>query len=151
MFSFARSPPPPCPESNRACPWDEALWWRDQAASLPGIPRHACPYTEQRADGQYTKEKKKQRHSLEAAGRELCAPRHARVCIYIYTWKAFTRRKVSSTLRPTGRSFMVICRRIPLPSIMTSNRRKPQHIRKRLVTVCAVRYSVILNWQLQPS
>lgn len=33
-------------------------------------------------------------------------------------WKAWTRRRVSSTERPTGRSFMVICLRIPLGSIM---------------------------------
>lgn len=33
-------------------------------------------------------------------------------------WKAWTRRRVSSTLRPTGRSLMVICLRVPLGSMM---------------------------------
>lgn len=32
-------------------------------------------------------------------------------------WKAWTRRSVSSTERPTGRSLMVICLRMPLSSI----------------------------------
>lgn len=33
-------------------------------------------------------------------------------------WKAWTKRKVSSTERPTGRSLMVICLRMPLLSMM---------------------------------
>lgn len=33
-------------------------------------------------------------------------------------WKAWTRRRVSSTDLPTGKSFMVICRRTPLLSMM---------------------------------
>lgn len=38
-------------------------------------------------------------------------------------WKAWTRRTVSSTLRPTGRSLTVIWRRTPLGSMMKRPRR----------------------------
>eukprot|EP00983_Pelagomonas_calceolata_P091628 1157569-Pelagomonas_calceolata.AAC.3 len=34
------------------------------------------------------------------------------------TWKAFTRRRTSSTLRPTGKSLMVIWRRMPVGEMM---------------------------------
>lgn len=44
---------------------------------------------------------------------------HTSPCTSVY-WKAWTNRSVSSTLRPTGRSFIVIWRNIPLPSIMKS-------------------------------
>ena len=36
----------------------------------------------------------------------------------VHTWYALTRRRVSSTERPTGGSFMVIWRRMPLASMM---------------------------------
>jgi hypothetical protein len=35
-------------------------------------------------------------------------------------WNAFTKRRVSSTSRPTGRSFIVLCLKTPLPSMMNS-------------------------------
>lgn len=38
-------------------------------------------------------------------------------CLSVY-WKACTSRNVSSTDLPTGRSFMVICLRMPLSSMM---------------------------------
>merc|ERR1712154_624835 len=44
---------------------------------------------------------------------------HTSPCLSV-NWKACTRRSVSSTERPTGRSFMVICRRLPLSSMMNS-------------------------------
>lgn len=40
-------------------------------------------------------------------------------CLSVY-WKAWTSRRVSSTDLPTGRSFMVICLRTPLSSMMKS-------------------------------
>lgn len=40
-------------------------------------------------------------------------------CSSVY-WNAWTNRRVSSTLRPTGKSFIVIWRRIPFLSIMNS-------------------------------
>ncbi len=42
---------------------------------------------------------------------------HTSPCWSVY-WKACTRRNVSSTDRPTGRSFIVICLRTPLSSMM---------------------------------
>lgn len=42
---------------------------------------------------------------------------HTSPCSSVY-WKAWTNRSVSSTLRPTGKSFIVIWRNIPRPSIM---------------------------------
>lgn len=37
---------------------------------------------------------------------------HTSPCVSVY-WNAWTRRKVSSTERPTGKSFIVICRKTP--------------------------------------
>ena len=42
---------------------------------------------------------------------------HTSPCLSV-NWKAWTSRIISSTERPTGRSFIVICRRIPLSSII---------------------------------
>lgn len=46
-------------------------------------------------------------------------------------WKACTRRRVSSTERPTGRSLMVICLRMPLSSITNRPLRKSEGERKQ--------------------
>lgn len=40
-------------------------------------------------------------------------------------WKAWTRRRVSSTERPTGKSLMVICLKMPLSSITNRPLRAP--------------------------
>ena len=42
---------------------------------------------------------------------------HTSPCLSVY-WKAWTKRRVSSTDRPTGKSFMVICLSVPFGSIM---------------------------------
>ncbi len=52
----------------------------------------------------------------------LKSPSHSTRCLpspcLSVNWKACTRRSVSSTERPTGRSFTVICLKFPLSSMM---------------------------------
>lgn len=53
---------------------------------------------------------------------------HTSPCLSVY-WKACTNLNVSSTDLPTGRSFIVICRNIPLGSMMN----KPLKISHKMV------------------
>lgn len=61
-------------------------------------------------------------------------------CLSVY-WKAWTSLKVSSTLLPTGKSFIVIWRRIPLGSIMNKPLRKIQLQRN----IHSIRWKTNLN------
>lgn len=85
-----------CPSSKMCCTWRRRIHWRRSQVEAA----FSCVLCMEQIIG-WTKQ-----HSPSP-------------CTSVY-WKAWTRRRVSSTERPTGRSLIVICRKLPFPSMMNN-------------------------------